>query len=192
MVRRRTKEIFKTKCSFFALRGRGGTTAGRPLADGAPHLCTAAPPGSYLCVRARAVRLTTAGDAAERRRTSGPWTDGMRLGGAEHCRRADDAGTPSHRCRSCGLRLICRSDWPGGWPGWWIGRLGGWPSGHCKRHAHTVHGQNRLVLRCTSLWGGRSSAVFLAKRDETRPLNSHMTSRGRNVFPEVLCQIILI
>ena len=51
--------------------------------DSAPP-CVTAPPGSYLCVRARAVRLTTAGDAAERRRTRGPWTVGMVFGGAGH------------------------------------------------------------------------------------------------------------
>ena len=34
-------------------------------------------------------------------------------------------------------------------------------------------------------------SLVLVKRDETRLLNSHMTSRGRNIFPKVLCQIML-
>ena len=54
------------------------------------------------------------------------------------------------------------------------------PHSNRKQPCFAVHVETR-----------RSGAVFLAKRDKIRPLNSHMTSRGRNIFPKVLCQIML-
>ena len=178
--------IFETQSSFFAWRRRGGVTeAGRPCCR-APLLaagrwrsasCAAAPPGSHLCVRADAARLTTAGDAAERRWTRGPWT----ALGTRPPRRQRRATV--HRCR-CSfwlapyLYLLACLDTDGGGLAW----------GMVIRPLRTLcpHGtrplstliliENSLVLRYTAPWGGRSSAVFLAKSDETGPSNSHMTS----------------
>ena len=68
-----------------------------PLADGAPSPWAAALPLPYLCTRTN--RLTTSGDAEERQRTRGPWTDWMVFGGAGHTA----ARTPS---RTPGLVLV--------------------------------------------------------------------------------------
>ena len=40
--------------------------------------------GPYVYAHVDADRLTTSGDAEERRRTRGPWTDGMVFGAAGH------------------------------------------------------------------------------------------------------------
>ena len=138
-------EKHTTQYSFFAWRRRAGpqqdAAAGRWRSTSAP-LRGGSSRVSPVRARARGRRPADDGRGRSGAATDERAVDGrMRLGGAEHCRRADDAGTPRVIVVVLtGLRLICRSDWPGGWPGWWIGRLGGWPSGHCKRHAHTVHG----------------------------------------------------
>ena len=73
-----------TSCSCFAWRRRGGTAAGRrhrwPMAL---HLRARRllPGVTSVRVRADADRLMTAGDAAERRWTRGPWRGGW-FGGA--------------------------------------------------------------------------------------------------------------
>ena len=63
---------------------RGGATP--PRADGATRSCgwRVLPVPCLTCESVDADGLTTFGDTAERRRTRGPWTDGMVFGGDGH------------------------------------------------------------------------------------------------------------
>ena len=96
-----------TSCSCFAWRRRGGTAAGRrrrwPMAL---HLRARRLLPGVTSVRARADadRLMTAGDAAERRWTRGPWRGGW-FGGAGYTA-AGRQGRPGRRVSSL-LLLLC-------------------------------------------------------------------------------------